>query len=196
MSSRLRPSSTPDPDTRRRVLLVVSDDLLEQIEQLRLGGHRRTPDTLRVAIARLRQRAGEPALDGPAGLRAAHESVLALQARIMSLNPRYPSPTLSPHRQPADSASNPENGGGWRPIALPPRYTVDAEREWFELVEATVARAFERWLYASHHLAAACRAGRPAPLAWARAAWHNYWQLREDADRILRAADGPGGSAA
>ena len=59
--------------------------------------------------------------------------------------------------------------------------------EWRLNVHATLERALDRWAYAQHHAAQAARdrSGAKQALARARTAWSNYWQLKEEAERLL-----------
>ena len=82
------PRSDPT-DSRRRELLRQADELLEDVEILRLGDRRRVPERLGAAIEKLQLDAGRgDASIAPATLRSAHELVLSVQYRLMSGNPR------------------------------------------------------------------------------------------------------------
>ena len=71
-------------------------------------------------------------------------------------------------------------------LTLPPPPNGGDEDEWTELVDMTVERAWDRWCYAQQHAIRAAREHFKAPIAVAvaRAAWNNYWDLLEEAERI------------
>ncbi|MGH7903262.1 MAG: hypothetical protein ACREPA_03910 [Candidatus Dormibacteraceae bacterium] len=190
------------PDERRRRLLEVSDDLLDRVERLRLDDHRALPAELRDAIEGLQRRLGrrDPPVS-PATLRAAHELVLGVQARLMAANPRNPSPRRHANRAAGQPLITDISGGGrWKLLAMPLPPPGGDEAQWAELVMATVERAYDRWAYAQHHAAASAREKRPARrvLAAAEVAWRNYTELRSEAERLLVRIPRPssGGSAA
>jgi hypothetical protein len=175
-------------ETRRRSLLAQSDELLDRVEELRLTERRAVPDPLREAIRQLQARLGRadpPTL--PATVRAAHELVLAVQQRLMAANPRNPSPRPHPGRGSGQPVTAPVRGGGsWKFLALPPLPGPAAALAWSDLIEGTVERAWDRWAYAQHHAVRAAHDGAGAALAAAalRAAWTNYWELTEEAERL------------
>ena len=84
-----RPATPPAPRPSRRPLLGRSDQLLEQVEQLRLHGRRRLPDPLRQALESLASSvsAGVDATR-PTTAAAAHRFALALQWRLLRTAPR------------------------------------------------------------------------------------------------------------
>ena len=73
----------------------------------------------------------------------------------------------------------------WKVLTLPPPAGVDDD-EWWELVDSTVERAWDRWCYAQQHAIRAARMHLKAQLALAVAqtAWSNYWMLLLDAERL------------
>ena len=77
-------------------------------------------------------------------------------------------------------------GGTWKHLVLPPIGPL-AAAEWRALVAATLERALDRWSFCQHHAAQAARdrSGAKQALARARVAWANYWELREEAERLL-----------
>ena len=188
------PPSDPD-DLSRRSLLQESDQLLEEVEILRLDQVRRVPPRLSSRIETLQLEAGRgEASIAPATLRTAHEIVLSVQYRLMSGNPRNGMTRTHLGRGAGQAAVRAIAGGGsWKHLVLPAPGTEPAE--WRALVEATLDRALDRWAYAQHH-AASCareRSGAKQALARARTAWLNYWELAEEAERL--GARGRGGDA-
>ncbi len=184
-------------DTQRRMLLAESDCLLDDVETLRLHDEREAPLRLREAIRALQIRLGRrnPPLP-PATLDAAHDLVFAVQQRLMAANPKNPRPARHANRpsgQPVVTLVREDRR--WKVLTLPPPVGSGDEAAWLELVESTVERAWDRWCYAQHQAVRAARLQvKPhLALAVARAAWHNYWLLLQDADRIrelLSAANG------
>ncbi|MDQ6919049.1 MAG: hypothetical protein M3Z98_06785 [Candidatus Dormibacteraeota bacterium] len=181
------PRSDPH-DGRRRDLLRQSDELLEDVEMLRLDDRRRVPPRLSVAIEKLQVDAGRgDASIAPATLRTAHELVLSVQYRLMSGNPRNRMTGTHLGRGGGQATVRALSGGGsWKHLVLPPIGPLAGE-EWRTLVEATLERALDRWSYTQHHAAQAARdrSGAKQALARTRVAWANYWELREDAERLL-----------
>ena len=176
----------------RRSLLAASDELLDEVEELRLADGSTVPQPLRDAISALQLRIGRrnPPV-APATLRAAHELVLAVQQRLMAANPRNAQPRAHPGRAGGQPMTMPVVGAGrWKLLALPPQPSAGVTTAWQELVEATVERAFDRWAYAQHQAGRAARERREAAAALARArvAWANYLDLKEEADDLLRRA--------
>jgi hypothetical protein len=190
-----------ETEVHRRHLLAESDELLGWVEELRLQDRRTVPDQLREAIGQLQRRLGrrEPP-PTPASVRAAHDLVFAVQQRLMAANPRNPSPRSHPGRPSGQPATTAVRGGGqWKFLTLPPAPGPASAVSWEELIEATVQRAWDRWAYAQHHALRAARDKEVLGLAAAmqRAAWTNYWQLREEAERMhapLRLNLMPGGT--
>ncbi len=197
-ASTLTTESEAATESRRRLLLAESDLLLEDVETLRLEDRTEAPESLREAIRALQIRLGRrhPAV-APATLDAAHELVFAVQQRLMAANPRNP----RPHRHAGRASGQPvvtvvRDDGRWKVLTLPPPAANGAEAEWIELVEGTVERAWDRWCYAQQQAVRAARERfKPAiAVAIARAAWKNYWELLEEAERIkgrLRARPSP-----
>jgi hypothetical protein len=175
-------------DNRRRELLRQSDELLEDVEVLRLSDRRRVPKRLGEAIEKLQVDAGRgEASIAPAMLRTAHELVLSVQYRLMSGNPRNRMTGTHLGRGVGQATIRALAGGGtWKHLVLPP-IAPTATAEWRSLVEATLERALDRWSYTQHHAAQAARerSGAKQALARARVAWTNYWELREEAERLL-----------
>ncbi|MDQ6691501.1 MAG: hypothetical protein M3Z13_01915 [Candidatus Dormibacteraeota bacterium] len=174
-------------DRRRRNLLDESDELLEEVEELRLEEERAVPENLRRAIEALQVKAGRgEASIAPASLRNAHELVLSVQYRLMSGNPRNRSTGTHLGRGAGQASTLAlAAGGSWKQLVLPP--PAEEPALWQGLVGATLERALDRWMYAQHHAAQAARdrSGARQALARARTAWMNYWELREEADRLL-----------
>lgn len=186
-------------ETRRRLLLAESDCLLDDVENLRLSEEAEAPARLREAIRALQIRLGRrnPPL-APATLDAVHDLVFAVQQRIMAANPKNPRPNRHQGRasgQPLMTLVREDRK--WKVLTLPPPTVSGEDADWIELVESTVERAWDRWCYAQQHAARAARVHvRPlVALAIAAAAWKNYWELLQDAERI-RSRLAAGSSAA
>lgn len=175
-----------DPSDRpRQTLLVRSDDLLDELERLRLCDRRLTPPTLQRRIEELREEAGLPPRPAPRTLAAAHDQLLSMQQRWLNLNPRHPGVTEPP----------PRHRERWKRLPLPPCPPGGPDDPWRWLARATVERAFDRWCWAQHHATRAAREGvdGPSALEAAAAAWANYFQLRQEARRLgaLPSREGP-----
>ncbi|TMC81847.1 MAG: hypothetical protein E6J06_12095 [Chloroflexi bacterium] len=175
-------------ETHRRILLAESDDLLDDVETLRLHEEREAPLRLREAIRALQIRLGRrnPPLP-PATLDSAHELVFAVQQRLMAANPKNPRPVRHANRpsgQPVFTVVREDRR--WKVLTLPPPLASGDEAAWMELVESTVERAWDRWCYAHHQATRAARLHTRPLLALAveRAAWINYWLLVQDAERV------------
>ena len=184
-----RPGQEKAGETRRRSFLAESDSLLEDVETLRLDDHTETPPTLRDAIRALQLRLGrhDPPL-APATLHAAHDLVFAVQQRLMAANPNNPRPNRHvgrPSGQPIMTLVRDDRR--WKLLTLPHPSNNAGEEEWLDLVESTVERAWDRWCYAQQHAVRAARAHFKPHLAVAVAqtAWSNYWELYEEAERIM-----------
>lgn len=185
----------PDPAEReRRHLLSRADELLDAVEELRLTERRTVPTELAQAIALLQARLSRshPAV-APATVAAAQNLVFALQQRLMAANPRNSTPRAHIGRAVGQPAFAYRGGARWKFLTLPPPGPAGPDGSWRELVEATVERARDRWLYAHHHALRAARERRPAlqPLGRAAAAWKNYWDLVCDAERVTGSARMP-----
>lgn len=172
----------------RKSLLAESDQLLEEVETLRLDDATEAPLRLREAIRALQIRLGRrnPPIP-PATVAAAHDLVFAVQQRIMAANPNHPRPNRHagrPSGQPVMTVVRDDRR--WKVLTLPPPPAAGEDEEWLELVESTVERAWDRWCYAQQQAARAAREHfKPeAAIAVARAAWRNYWTLVQDAERI------------
>lgn len=177
-------------ETRRRILLTESDELLDDVEMLRLNDECEAPLRLREAIRALQIRLGRrnPPLP-PATLDAAQDLVFAVQQRLMAANPKNPRPARHasrPSGQPLITVVREDRK--WKLLSLPPPAASADEAEWLALVDSTVERAWDRWCYAQHQAIRAARLHvRPqVALAVARTAWNNYWLLLQDAERISR----------
>ena len=177
-------------EDHRRSLMAESDRLLDEVEVLRLQDEDEAPTALREAIRMLQMRLGrtDPPLP-PATLEAAHDLVFAVQQRLMAANPNHPRPNRHrgrPEGQPIVARVNDEDL--WKVLALPAPPNGEPDDDWFELVDATVERAWDRWCYAQQHSVRAARSKvKPLiALAVARIAWSNYWELREEARRIRK----------
>jgi hypothetical protein len=74
----------------------------------------------------------------------------------------------------------------WKLLTLPSPPGGVPDLEWLDLVDCTVERAWDRWCYAQQHAVRSARERFKAHLAVAVAstAWSNYWELREEAERI------------
>ena len=175
-------------DVHRRSLLAESDELLDNVESLRLSDETEAPLRLREAIRALQIRLGRrnPPV-APATLDAAHELVFAVQQRLMAANPKNP----RPNRHSGRASGQPlmtvvREDGKWKVLTLPPPTSNGDEEDWMELVESTVERAWDRWCYAQQHAVRAARMHLRAriAIALAEAAWTNYWVLLQDAERI------------
>jgi hypothetical protein len=181
----------PSEDTteeRRKSLLAESDVLLDDVETLRLQDKIEATPRLREAIHALQLRLGRrnPPLP-PATLHAAHDLVFAVQQRLMAANPNHPRPnrhTGRPGGQPVVTVVRDDRV--WKVLTLPSPLNGADDAEWVELVESTVERAWDRWCYAQQHAVRAARQHFKASVAVAvaRAAWNNYWELLEEAERI------------
>jgi hypothetical protein len=181
-------SDAHEQDRDRRRLLLESDQLLDEVEELRLEDVSRVPERLGTAIERLQLKAGRgEASVAPASLRSAHELVLSVQYRLMSGNPRNRVTGTHLGRGAGQATVRALAGGGsWKHLVLPP-ITAVPTREWRALVEATLERALDRWAYCQHHAtqAARDRSGARQALARARVAWANFWELTEEAERLF-----------
>src|ERR1700682_3819052 len=175
-------------ETRRRSLLAESDVLLDDVETLRLQDETEAPPRLREAIHSLHLRLGRrnPPVP-PATLHAAHDLVFAVQQRLMAANPNHPHPNRHvgrPSGQPVVTVVREDRV--WKVLTLPSPQNGVADAEWLELVDCTVERAWDRWCYAHQHAMRAAREHFKAEVAVAvaHAAWANYWELLEEAERI------------
>ena len=181
------PATDEAAELHRRFLLAESDLLLEDVELLRLGDATEAPPRLREAMRALQIRLGRrnPPIP-PATLDAAHDLVFAVQQRLMSANPKNPRPARHsgrPSGQPVMTIVREDRK--WKVLTLPPPASLEDEC-WWELVESTVERAWDRWCYAQQHAIRAARMHVKAQLALAvaQAAWNNYWMLLVDSERI------------
>jgi hypothetical protein len=175
-------------EIRRRSLLAESDALLENVEALRLDDETEAPTHLREAIRSLQVRLGRRNPPVPAAtLAAAHDLVFAVQQRLMAANPNHPRPNRHagrPSGQPVITVVRDDRL--WKVLTLPPPPASGEVYEWLDLVDSTVERAWDRWCYAHQH---AVRAARErfkahAAVAVSHAAWANYWELSEEAERL------------
>src|SRR5258708_3839392 len=151
MASATIPRTVDDAvETRRRSLMAESDDLLDDVERLRLDDHSEVPQPLREAIRALQVRLGRTDSPvAPATLHAAHDLVFAVQQRLMAANPKHPRPNRHagrPGGQPVITMVR--DGGLWKLLTLPPPPGGTPDDAWLELVECTVDRALDRWCHA------------------------------------------------
>jgi len=181
-------------EARRRSLLAESDALLDDLETLRLEDRDEAPPKLREAIRSLQLRLGRrnPPIP-PSTLDAAHELVFAVQQRLMAANPNQPRPyrhTGRPSGQPILTVVREDRK--WKVLTLPAPSTCADEEEWMALVDCTVERGWDRWCYAQQQSVRAARERfRPAvAVAVARAAWANYWDLLQEAERLKQRLSG------
>jgi hypothetical protein len=194
-------STIPDEaavELRRRSLLAESDTLLDDVENLRLEDQVEAPTHLREAIRALQIRLGRrnPPLP-PATLDAAHDLVFAVQQRLMAANPNHPRPNRHigrPSGQPVVTVVREDRR--WKVLTLPPPSSSADEADWIAMVDSTVERAWDRWCYAQQQAVRAAREHFKAHLAVAvtRAAWSNYWELLQEAERIKERLRGPHGA--
>jgi hypothetical protein len=181
---------TAAPELDRRRLLAASDDLLDEVERLRLGDGGAIPERLNTAIVALQHRLGRPNPPvAPRTLKAAHELILAVQQRLMAANPRNPTTRAHTGRGSGQFVRTQlKPGVDWKLLSLPALPPSGADLDWLSLVEDTVERACDRWAWAQHLAVAAARDRHEAEPAWARAqaAWENYWDLRQEATELQR----------
>lgn len=185
-----------DFERGRKRLLGEADELLDTVEELRLADRRAVPPELARAIETLQQRLGRRGTS-PTTLAAAHRLVLALEGRLMGANPRVPKARTHADRPAGQPVVKVIPGGlTWKLLALPAVPANGAGADWLELVDATVERACERWLYAHEQLVRTARDPRArrrrrryrAAQERARAAWTNYWMLSSEAEELRRRA--------
>src|SRR2546430_3616671 len=175
-------------EDRRRSLMAQSDELLEEVEVLRLDDKESVPPSLQAAIHALQERLGRsnPPVS-PSTLHAAHDLVFAVQQRLMAANPKHPRPNRHqgrPGGQPI--VTRVYDGSLWKVLTLPTPPNGSADDEWLDLVDATVERAWDRWCYAQQHALRAARS-RHQPrtaLPGVPIASGDYWELGEEARRI------------
>jgi hypothetical protein len=176
----------------RRDMLAHSDRLLDAVEQLRLSDQSSLPPTLSDAIRLLQARIGRGESSNPRTVRGAQLLVFAVQQRLMAANPHHPQPRSHLGRPGGmPRVTRVARGVEWKELTLPPVSAPGAEGlPWPARVELTVERALDRWMLAQDQAVGAARMGEPAfeALARARAAWSNYWDLRCEAERLLRPA--------
>jgi len=184
-------------ERHRRALLRAADDLLGEIELLRLHDRTQVPPPLRQGLRALQLRMGRAEVATPASVRAAQNLVFGLQQRLMAANPRRPDSGAHPGRASGMPLITPIRPGiEWKLLVLPPYPGVGRDASWLALIESTVERAFDRWAYANHHAGRAVRKGQnvPAALAIMRVAWNNYWELSREAERIRSSLAGSSSS--
>jgi hypothetical protein len=193
MSALLAPILTAEAaEQHRRGLLAEADELLDQVERLRLDEARDVPRPLADAIRSLHLRLGRTDAARPRTVRAAHQLLFAAQGRLMAANPRNPRPRGHVGRPEGTARITPlRRGGAWKVLALPPlppaRSQAAAIAEWRLLAWLTVERAFDRWASAQEQAVVAARSGEEAVTAVgrARAAWANYWELLSEAEDLV-----------
>ena len=188
-----------DPEANRRSRLAVSDELLDEIEELNLLDRRALPQQVRNRITALHFAiTGARSESKLKTCVAAHDFVLGLQEPLMAGNPRTSAARPSGHRRPGQPITvRMPVGGSWKLLSLPAEPDGGFTEDWFVQAALTIERAWERWAYAQHHaVAAARRRSRTARQAAARAilAWSNYWQLLEEADRLRGLPEPPAGA--
>jgi hypothetical protein len=190
---------TDDTESRRKAMLAESDALLGDLELLRLDDRSEAPAELREAIHALQIRLGRrhPPVP-PSTLDAAHELVFAVQQRLMAANPNFPRPNRHvgrPGGQPVVTVVRDDRR--WKVLALPAPSGSSDDDEWLSLVDSTVERGWDRWCYAQHQAVRAARERFKAQLAVAvaAAAWANYWDLLQEAERIKERLAARRGSA-
>lgn len=177
-------------DRHRRALLDESDQLLSEIEELRLARITHLPPLLRLRMRRLQTGMGRPEAAGPYTVRSAHHLIFAMQQRLMAANPRRPTSASLGGRPPGTPLVSPIRPGlTWKLLTLPADPGAGREQAWTLAIDLTIERALDRWAYAQHHAVRAARRseGLAPALARARVAWNNYWELVEEAARIRRA---------
>lgn len=175
-------------ESGRKKLLGEADGILDTVEELRLADQRAVPPNLAGAIEALQLRLGRRATS-PATLAAAHRLVLALEGRLMGANPRVAATRVHTDRPAGQPLVRVLQGGlKWKLLTLPAPPTTGPSHAWLELVDATVERACERWMYAQERARRAARDRRdvPASLGRARMAWTNYWELLLEAEDLRR----------
>ena len=186
----MSPATSTAAELDRRRLLTASDDLLEEVEVLRLGDAHQLPDRLNAAIVALQLRLGRPAPPvSPRTLKAAHDLIFAVQQRLLAANPRNPTPRAHSGRGSGQFVTARISPGvDWKLLSLPAVPPAGADFDWLALVEDTVERACDRWAWAQHLavVAARERGDAAAALARARVAWENYWELRQEATELQR----------
>src|SRR5207244_2989965 len=126
--------------------MAESDNLLEQVESLRLMDEEDAPHSLREAIRMLQVRLGrnDPPLP-PATLHAAHDLVFAVQQRLMAANPKHPRPNR--HRGRAEGqpiVTRVYDGSVWKALTLPTPPTGSADDERPHLADPRVDRPWDR----------------------------------------------------
>lgn len=183
----LQPSEL-DTELHRRRLLDESDRLLERIERLRMAGQRDLPPLLGRALLSLQVQLGPFSPLRHQSLHAAHNAVFTLQHRLLAANRRNPTPRSHAGRRAGEPrVARVTSSASWKFLVLPPR-RQDAAEDWPMLVEATVERAYDRWRLAQERTLTAARSHNSqalARLAQAEAAWSNYWELRQEAEKLL-----------
>jgi hypothetical protein len=174
-------------ERHRRALLGAADELLGEIELLRLHDRTQVPTPLRQGLRALQLNMGRADVVTPASVRAAQNLVFGLQQRLMAANPRRPDSGAHPGRAGGMPAITPIRPGiEWKLLVLPPCPGTGRDGSWLALIESTVERAFDRWAYANHHARRAVGKGQmvPGALAIMRVAWNNYWELSQEAEHI------------
>jgi hypothetical protein len=190
----LRDVDTRASERHRLELLHAADDVLGEIEVLRLRGRSELPAHVSHALRALQLRAGRSEPVTPATIRAAQNLVFGLQQRLMAANPRRPGAGTHPGRAGGMPAITPIRPGiEWKLLVLPPHPGPGREQSWLEQIDLALERAFDRWAYANHHARRAVRARRnvAAALAIMRVAWNNYWELSREAGRIHASVSPP-----
>ena len=177
-------------EVNRRRLLGEADRILDSVEELRLVDRRSVPPALAQAIEALQLRLGRRGTS-PSTLASAHRLVLALEARLMGANPRVAATRVHTGRPAGQPVVRVLQGGlRWKLLTLPAPPVTGPSDAWLELLDATVERACERWMYAQERARRAAQDRRDtlASLGRARLAWTNYWELLLEAQDLTRRA--------
>lgn len=179
-------SATDDRERRRN--LAASDELLNQIEEMRLADRVAVPTSLRNRIGAFAAAVGySRPIDHVTSLRTAHRFVLALQHRLMASNPRSDRPQLHPRFGEGQPITvRVATNAAWKLLTLPTVPDIGPTGEWLVIAADIIERAWDRWAWAQHHAVAAarCRVGASAAVRRAIVAWANYWSLCEELDRV------------
>ena len=181
-------TAAPHNDADRRRKLAASDDLLNQIEELRLADCEVLPSSLRNRIAAFASAVGfSRPITRLISLGSAHDFVLDLQQPLMSANPAVPQPRSHPRCVEGQAVTvRVTDNAAWKLLPLPTVPGAGPDGDWFVMAAETIERAWHRWAWAQHHAIVAARSRVRAEAAVRRAivAWANYWSLCEEVDRI------------
>src|SRR5260370_21559062 len=145
--SRQPSGSFGDPtgaEAGRRLNLALSDELLNEIEELRLVDQQALPSLLRGRIQTLHLAVFGKSPDRTLkNLSAAHDSVLAVQHPLMAANPRISMSSPQGGRAPRQpfSVTTPFRGS-WKLPTLPAMPQARLTDDWVPLLAATLQPAF------------------------------------------------------